>query len=110
MKKEDIDKVIDAWKNHLLVGPLEGYQLEISDDVPEAFAAVALYLDSKTVRASGEVEEFYEGYRQAAVDVLNLIGGNRGRQAGRTEKAYMGLSWRAMVLDGVINYLHPNET
>lgn len=74
MKKEDIDKIIDAWKSHLLVGPLEGYQLEIADDVPEAFAALALYLDSKTVRASGETEEYYEGYRQAAVDVLNLIG------------------------------------
>ena len=74
MKKETIEKIIDAWKSHLLVGPLEGYQLEIADDVPEAFAALALYLDSKTVRASGEVEEFYEGYRQAAVDVLNLIG------------------------------------
>ena len=70
MKKEDIEKIIDSWKSHLLVGPLEGYQLEISDNVPEAFAAIALYLDSKTVRASGEVEEYYEGYRQAAVDVL----------------------------------------
>lgn len=74
MKKEAIEKIIDAWKSHLLVGPLEGYQLEIADDVPEAFAALALYLDSKTVRASGETEEYYEGYRQAAVDVLNLIG------------------------------------
>ena len=74
MNQEDIDRIIEAWKSHLLVGPLEGYQLEIADDVPEAFAALALYLDSKTVRASGEVEEFYEGYRQAAVDVLNLIG------------------------------------
>ena len=74
MNQEDIDRIIEAWKSHLLVGPLEGYQLEIADDVPEAFAALALYLDSKTVRASGEIEEFYEGYRQAAVDVLNLIG------------------------------------
>lgn len=74
MHKEDIDKVVQAWKNHLLVGQLEGYQLEISEDVPPELAALALYLDSKTVRASGEVEEFYEGYRQAAIDVLNLIG------------------------------------
>ncbi len=74
MKKEEIEKVIQAWKNHLLVDQLEGYQLEIAEDVPLEFAAIALYLDSKTVRAAGEVEEFYEGYRQAAVDVLNLIG------------------------------------
>ena len=74
MNKEDIDRVIQAWKDHLLVDQLEGDQLEISEDVPPEFAALALYLDSKTVRAAGEVEEFYEGYRQAAVDVLNLIG------------------------------------
>jgi hypothetical protein len=74
MKKEDIERVIQAWKNHLLVGHMEGYHLEIADDVPPEFAAIALFLDSKTVRASGEVEEFYEGYRQAAVDILNLIG------------------------------------
>jgi hypothetical protein len=74
MKKEEIERVIQAWKNHLLVGHMEGYHLEIADDVPLEFAAIALFLDSKTVRASGETEEYYEGYRQAAVDILNLIG------------------------------------
>lgn len=74
MKKEEIEKVIEAWQNHLLVGHMEGYHLEIGDNVPPEFAAIALFLDSKTVRASGETEEFYEGYRQAAVDVLGLIG------------------------------------
>lgn len=74
MNKEDIENVIEAWKNHLLVGPLEGYELEIDDQIPRAFAAIALFLDSKTVKAAGEIEVFYEGYRQAAVDVLNLIG------------------------------------
>lgn len=74
MKKEEIEKVIEAWQNHLLVGHMEEYHLEIGDNVPPEFAAIALFLDSKTVRASGETEEFYEGYRQAAVDVLSLIG------------------------------------
>ena len=74
MKKEAVEKVIQTWKSHLLVGHMEGYELEISDDVPPEFAAIALFLDSKTVRASGEVEEYYEGYRQAAVDVLGLSG------------------------------------
>lgn len=74
MHKDEIEKVIEAWRNHLLVGPLEGYELEIDDKIPRAFAAIALYLDSKTVKAAGEIEEFYEGYRQAAVDILNLIG------------------------------------
>ncbi len=74
MNKEDIEKVIESWKTHLLVGPLEGYQLDIDKHILPEFAAIALFLDSKTVKAAGEVEEYYEGYRQAAVDVLNLMG------------------------------------
>ncbi len=74
MTKEEIDKVIEDWKNHLLTGQLEGYVLEIDHSVPRELAAIALFLDSKTVRAAGEVEDFYQGYRQASVDVLNLIG------------------------------------
>ncbi len=74
MTKEDIEKIIESWKNHLLTGELENYKLEIGKDVSQEFAAIALYLDSRTVKASGEIEEYYEGYRSAALDILNLIG------------------------------------
>ncbi len=71
---EEFEKIVEAWKKHILVDALEGYSLEIDEDVPKEFAAIALYLDSSTVRAAGEVVEYYDGYRQAATDVLNLIG------------------------------------
>ncbi|MCC6712656.1 MAG: hypothetical protein IT344_04770 [Candidatus Dadabacteria bacterium] len=74
MRKEEIDKIIEAWKSYLLQGQLEGYELEIDKSVPMEFAAIALHLDVQTVRAAGQVEEYYEGYRQAAVDVLNIMG------------------------------------
>ena len=74
MTNEDIDRIIDSWKNHLATGGMEDFKLEIEHDVPREFAAIALYLDSKTVKASGENEEYYEGYRQASMDVLNVIG------------------------------------
>jgi len=74
MKKEEIDKIIEAWKSYLLQGQLEEYELEIDNSVPMEFAAIALHLDVQTVRAAGQVEEYYEGYRQAAVDVLNIMG------------------------------------
>jgi hypothetical protein len=74
MKKEEIDKIIESWKSYLLQGQLEGYELEIDKSVPMEFAAIALHMDAQTVRAAGQVEEFYEGYRQAAVDVLNIMG------------------------------------
>jgi hypothetical protein len=74
MTKQEIEKIIEAWKKHLQTGGLEEYKLEIDDNVPMEFAAIALYLDSKTVKASGESEAYYEGYRQASVDALNVMG------------------------------------
>jgi hypothetical protein len=74
MRVEEFEKIVEMWRNHILVDALEGYALEIDEDVPKEFAAIALYLDSATVRAAGEVVEYYDGYRQAASDILSLIG------------------------------------
>ncbi|HSE83749.1 MAG TPA: hypothetical protein VLB01_04295 [Thermodesulfobacteriota bacterium] len=74
METEDFERIVEMWRNYMLVDALEGYQLEIDEDVPKEFAAIALYLDYATVRKAGDVEDYYQGYRQAAVDVLNLIG------------------------------------
>ncbi|GJM16467.1 MAG: hypothetical protein DHS20C13_17940 [Thermodesulfobacteriota bacterium] len=73
MKEETIDRIIDAWKKYLFQGEMEDYQLEIDDNVPIEFAAIALHLDSRTIRASGKSEDYYEGFREAAIEVLNLI-------------------------------------
>lgn len=69
-----LDSVIEMYTNHLLQGELEGFKIEISPEIKDELAAIALYLDSKTVRASGEIEEFYEGYKRAAFDVLSFMG------------------------------------
>ena len=69
-----LDAVIEMYTNHLLQGELEGFEIEISPEIKDEIAAIALYLDSKTVRASGEIEEFYEGYKRAAFDVLSFMG------------------------------------
>lgn len=74
MRIEDFDKILEMWERHILVEALEDYSLEIESDVPKEFAAIALYLDSLTVRAAGEIQEYYEGYKQAATDVLNFMG------------------------------------
>jgi hypothetical protein len=74
MKVEEFEKIVEAWKSHILVDALEGYSLEIDEDVPREFAAIALYLDSLTVRAAGETTEYYDGYRKASTDILHLIG------------------------------------
>lgn len=74
MDVNTLDSVIEMYRNHLFKGDLEGFRLEIDPAVNDQLAAIALYLDSKTVRASGEIEEFYEGYKRAAFDVLSFMG------------------------------------
>ncbi|MGI9553535.1 MAG: hypothetical protein ACR2NC_01315 [Thermodesulfobacteriota bacterium] len=74
MRVDEFDKIIDKWKGYILRGPLEDYTLEFDPDISEELIAIALFLDIQTVRASGEVEEFYEGYRKAATDILEYIG------------------------------------
>ncbi len=74
MRIEDFNKILEMWERHILVETLEDYSLEIESDVPKEFAAIALYLDSSTVRAAGEIQEYYEGYKQAATDILNFMG------------------------------------
>ena len=74
MTNEEIERIIESWKRHMAAGGMEDFKLEIEDDVPKEFAAIALHMDSKTVKASGENEDYYEGYRQASIDVLNVMG------------------------------------
>ena len=74
MRADDLEKVIEKWKGYILKGPLEDYTLEIEPGISDELAAIALFLDIQTVRASGEIEEFYEGYRKASTDVLEFIG------------------------------------
>jgi hypothetical protein len=74
MRVDEFDKVVDKWKNYILRGPLEDYTLEIDPEISRDIAAIALFLDQKTVKASGEVEEFYDGYKTASTDILQLVG------------------------------------
>ena len=79
MKIEEYDKVVEYWKSYILSGPLSDYELEVEPGLEQYMVAIALFLDTKTVRASGETEEYYDGYRQAATDILNFIGVELGQ-------------------------------
>lgn len=74
MRVDEYDKVFEKWSDYILRGPLEGYTLEIDPDISKVLASIALFLDMQTVRASGDVEDFYEGYRKASTDILEFIG------------------------------------
>lgn len=73
MTIEEFEKIVESWRSYILVDALQGYSLEIDEEVPKEFAAIALYLDKTTVRSAGETSEFYDGYRKASTDILNLL-------------------------------------
>ncbi|QMU56599.1 MAG: hypothetical protein GKS04_05640 [Candidatus Mycalebacterium zealandia] len=74
MTEEQFNKAVEKWKNFILKGPLAEYTLEIDPKILKEFAAVALFLDIQTIRASGNEEKFYEGYREASSDILKFMG------------------------------------
>lgn len=74
MNLRDYDKIVETWKRIILVEILQDFNLEVDKDIPKEHAAITLYLDYMTVKASGEIMDVYEGYKKAATDVLNLIG------------------------------------
>ena len=74
MTDEQFEKAVGKWKSFILNGPLTEYSLDIAPEISKEFAAVALFLDMQTVRASGNDEKFYEGYREASSDLLKFMG------------------------------------
>jgi hypothetical protein len=74
MRIENSEEIIKKWKDSILAGDLEEYTLKIDDDVKEDFSLIAMFLDYMTVKASGNVTDYYDGYRQAASDILELTG------------------------------------
>ncbi len=74
MNEEQFNKAVDRWKKFILNGPLAEYSLEIDPKIPREFAAVALFLDIQTIRASGNEGKYYEGYREASSDTLKFMG------------------------------------
>lgn len=74
MRIEKYDEIEEKWSDTICSGDLEGYKVTIDDDVKKDYARIAMFLDYMTVKASGHVMDYYDGYKQAASDILGLIG------------------------------------
>ena len=74
MRIENSEEILNKWKGSILAGDLEDYTLKIDDDVKEDLGLIAMFLDYMTIKASGNVMDYYEGYKQAASDILELTG------------------------------------
>jgi len=67
----DHKQVHEEWSKIFLVNNYEDWSLEIDPEIKEDFATIALFLDYKTAKSSGEEKEVYEGIKKA-FKVLHL--------------------------------------
>tara|TARA_Y100001970_G_scaffold20028_1_gene22635 strand:+ start:2160 stop:2483 length:324 start_codon:yes stop_codon:yes gene_type:complete len=73
MSNLDFDQILDEWSKVYLIGDYEGWEIKIDDDINRDFAAIALFLDNKTAKASGESTDYYEGFKKASLQVLDFL-------------------------------------
>ena len=73
MSELDHQKVLDEWSKIFLVNDYEDWTLEVSPEIKEDFVTIALFLDYKTAKSSGEEKEVYEGIKKASLIILDFL-------------------------------------
>jgi|TARA_B110000438_G_C15461899_1_gene499265 hypothetical protein len=73
MSELDHKFVLEQWKKLYLVDAYEDWDVEVSPDVKQDFATIALFLDFKTSKSSGEEKEIFEGIKKASLIILDFL-------------------------------------
>ena len=73
MSELDDQKVLDEWSKIFLVNDYEDWTVEVSPEIKEDFVTIALFLDYKTAKSSGEEKEVYEGIKKASLIILDFL-------------------------------------
>mgnify|MGYP001600467223 FL=1 len=73
MLELDHKRVLDEWSKKFLVNEYEDWTVEISPEIKEDFATIALFLDYKTAKSSGEEKEVFEGMKKASLIMLDFL-------------------------------------
>jgi len=73
MLELDHKGVLDEWSKKFLDNEYEDWTVEISPEIKEDFATIALFLDYKTAKSSGEEKEVFEGMKKASLIMLDFL-------------------------------------
>ena len=73
MSELDHKFVLEQWKKLYLVDAYEDWDVEVSPDVKQDFATIALFLDFITSKSSGEEKEIFEGIKKASLIILDFL-------------------------------------
>ena len=73
MSALNYDEIFEEWRKVYLTGDYEDWSVVIEEGINKDFAAIALFLDNKTAKASGESTDYYDGFKKAALQVLDLL-------------------------------------
>ena len=66
-------EILAEWSKVYLVGDYSDWSLDIDPSIDLDFATIALFLDYRTAKASGETTDVYEGFKKASLLVLDLL-------------------------------------
>ncbi|MBT3476222.1 hypothetical protein HN460_04720 [bacterium] len=67
-------KILEEWSKVFLVNDYEDWTIDISPEIKDDFVTIALFLDYKTAKSSGEEKEVYEGIKKASLIILDFLG------------------------------------
>ena len=73
MSELDHQKVLEDWSKIFLVNDYEDWTVEVSPEIKQDFVTIALFLDYKTAKSSGEEKEVYEGIKKASLIILDFL-------------------------------------
>ena len=65
----NFDEILAEWSKVYLIGDYADWKIEIDDNINKDHAAIALFLDNKTAKASGESTDYYEGFKKALFSI-----------------------------------------
>lgn len=73
MSELNHNRVLEEWSKIFLVDNYKDWTVEISPEIKDDFATIALFLDYKTAKSSGEEKEVYEGIKKASLIILDFL-------------------------------------
>ena len=65
--------ILAEWSKIYLVGDFSDWSIDIDLSINLDFATIALFLDYRTAKASGETTDVYGGFKKASLLVLDLL-------------------------------------
>ncbi|MFL2631164.1 MAG: hypothetical protein ACJ0OP_05355 [Thermodesulfobacteriota bacterium] len=73
MSHLNFEEVLQDWSKVFLRNEYEEWTVKIDPEIESDFACIALFMDYKTAKSSGEEKEVFEGMKKASLIILDFL-------------------------------------